>query len=300
RRLRSQEDSPRRRRPLRRRPETNLAQQLAHRRRRNRDPDTLEFTDDPLVAPARVLAGAAKDQLAQRALERRPPRQPVRIGPAAGDQLPVPAKQRTIRSCQPRPRPLSAEDRQRMAQDEDLQLLSATAPPQQPHQREQVPDNEITNDQSKLPSLDHGNRAPNLPSQRLREPRTSLRTLRADQRTPSKHYGAGRPQLSSVPQRGPFRETTDPSRLHRLEPASALRGWFLVRLHDPVLTRECDSALVDLEERERVVRADCGVRDTHLRHYGAPLRNDPEHFDRPAFRITAVEIHEIRAASDPD
>ena len=90
------------------------------------------------------------------------------------------------------------------------------------------------------------------------------------------------------------------SRLHLLEPTSALRGWFLVGLHDPVFTRRCDSALVDLEERERVVRADCGVGDTHLRHHGAPLRNDPEHFDRPAFRIAAVEIHEIRAASDPD
>jgi hypothetical protein len=30
-----------------------------------------------------------------------------------------------------------------MAQDEDLQLLRATRPPKQPHQREQIPDNEI-------------------------------------------------------------------------------------------------------------------------------------------------------------
>ena len=48
------------------------------------------------------------------------------------------------------------------------------------------------------------------------------------------------------------------SRLHRLEPVSALRGWFLVRFRDPVLTGRGDSAVVNLEERECVVRADLG------------------------------------------
>src|SRR6266513_2545075 len=50
---------------------------------------------------------------------------------------------RTIRSCQLRPRAPPAEDRQLMAQNEDLQLLRATRPFQQPHQREQVPNDEV-------------------------------------------------------------------------------------------------------------------------------------------------------------
>jgi len=87
---------------------------------------------------------------------------------------------------------------------------------------------------------------------------------------------------------------------HWLEPASPPSPWFLVCLQDPVFTPRCDSAVVNLVERERVVRPDCGMGDAHFRHDGAPLRNDTEHFDRPAFRIAAVEIHEIRAASDPD
>jgi hypothetical protein len=44
-------------------------------------------------------------------------------------------------------------NRQLVAEDENLQLLRATRPPQQPHQREQVPDNEIDErpDQPALP-----------------------------------------------------------------------------------------------------------------------------------------------------
>jgi hypothetical protein len=42
-----------------------------------------------------------------------------------------------------------------MAEDEDLQLLRATQPPQQPHQGEQVPDNEITKRPEQAASLDH-------------------------------------------------------------------------------------------------------------------------------------------------
>src|SRR2546428_10441839 len=133
-------------RSLWRRLETCLKQDLPHRRRRDADAEALEFADDPLVSPVRVLASETKDQLAERALERRSPGPPVRVCPAAADQLPMPAKQRlrlerearprrlveraaqrreqrAIRSCQLRPRALSAEDRQLMAEDEDLQLL---------------------------------------------------------------------------------------------------------------------------------------------------------------------------------
>jgi hypothetical protein len=42
-----------------------------------------------------------------------------------------------------------------MAEDEDLQLLRATRPPQQPHQGEQVPDNEIHKRPEQAASLDH-------------------------------------------------------------------------------------------------------------------------------------------------
>src|SRR6266498_63526 len=174
-------------RSLWRRLETCLEQHLAHGSRRNRDPETLELADDPFVSPVRILPRETKDQFAERALEPRSPGPPMRVRPPARDQLPVPAKQRlrperegrparpreraaqrrqqcSIRPRQRRPRGLSAEDRQLMAKDEDLQLLRTTRPPQQPHQREQVPDNEIHTrpEQVQPPSITA--RAPNLAS----------------------------------------------------------------------------------------------------------------------------------------
>src|SRR6266480_1821126 len=172
------------------RPETCLAQHLAHRRRRHRDAETLELADDPFVSPVWVLPSETKDQHAQRALERRPPGPSVRVAPAAGDQLPVPAKQRlrleregrpgnpgqraaqhrqqrAIRSGRPRPWGLWAEDRQLVAEDENLQLLRATWPPQQPHQREQVPDNEIHKRPQQAALTSTTARAPDLPSRTL-------------------------------------------------------------------------------------------------------------------------------------
>src|SRR6266540_4522607 len=174
-------------RSLRRRLDSCLEQHLAHGGRRNRDPETLELADDPFLSPVWVLLCETKDQLAERALERRSPGPPVRVCPPARDQLAVPAKQRlrleregrprrlgeraaqrrqqrAIRSRRHRSRGLSAEDRQLMAEDEDLQLLRATGPPQQPHQSEQVPDNEIHErpEQAALPRPRA--RAPNLAS----------------------------------------------------------------------------------------------------------------------------------------
>jgi hypothetical protein len=149
-----------------RRLQTSLEQHLAHRGRRNRDAETLELADDPFVSPLRVLVGETKDQLAQRALERWSPGRPVRVCPAARDKLAVPAKQclrldrkdgpgwpgqrtaqrrqkNTISPRQLRSGGLPAQDRQLVPEHEDLQLLRATRPPQQPYQREHVPDNEI-------------------------------------------------------------------------------------------------------------------------------------------------------------
>src|SRR6266511_2575283 len=89
--------------PLWRRLETGLEQHLAHGRRRHADTETLELADDPVVSPVRVLPRVTKDQLAERALERRSPGPPVRVCPPAGDQLAVPAKQRLRleRECRP-------------------------------------------------------------------------------------------------------------------------------------------------------------------------------------------------------
>src|SRR5215218_2203970 len=87
RRLRSQKGSPRRMRSLWRRLETGLEQHLAHRGCRNRDAETFELADDPLVSPVRVLTGESQDQLAERALQRRSPRRPVRVRPPTGDEL---------------------------------------------------------------------------------------------------------------------------------------------------------------------------------------------------------------------
>jgi hypothetical protein len=87
-----------------RRPKVRLKQHLAHRRRRDTDPDALELADDPLVSPVRVLLGETHDQLAERALERRPSCLPMRVSPAARDKLAVPAQQRVRFDREVRPR----------------------------------------------------------------------------------------------------------------------------------------------------------------------------------------------------
>src|SRR6266545_2368532 len=180
-------------RSLWRRLETCLEQHLAHRRRRDRNTQTLELADDPFVPPVRVLPSETKDQLTERALERRSPGPPLRVGPAARDQLAVPAKQRlrleregrpgglgqraarhrqerTICWCWPRPWGLPTEDRQLMAEDENLQLLRATRPPQSHTSANRFRTTRYINDQSKQPSLDH-DRAPNLASPARQESR---------------------------------------------------------------------------------------------------------------------------------
>src|SRR5919198_4369286 len=91
-------------------------------------------------------------------------------------------QQRAIRARQPPPDTLAAQDRQLMAEEQDLQLLRATRPRQQPHQREQIPHDEIQKRPEQARAFPRrwreGRRyRPPLPSRR--EPRTSLRTLRA-------------------------------------------------------------------------------------------------------------------------
>jgi hypothetical protein len=145
-RLSSEEGTPRRTAPLRRWLETFFEQHLPHRGRRDDDAQTLEFADDPSVSPVRVLVAEPQDQFAQRRLEWRPTGSPVRIRPAASDQLTVPAKQRLGLDREPCPgnprkratqrgqqRPISprrlrlpslpTQHREFMAQHQDLQLL---------------------------------------------------------------------------------------------------------------------------------------------------------------------------------
>src|SRR5262245_48192414 len=114
----------------------------------------------------RVLVGKSQNDRPQRRLEWRPTWCHMRVRPMAGDQLAVPTLQRvrlhwkprpgrsgqraaqrsqqcTIRPGQLRPRGVSAQDGELMAQDEDLELLRTSLPPEQPHEREQVPNDEI-------------------------------------------------------------------------------------------------------------------------------------------------------------
>ena len=130
--------------------------------------------------PQRGFSSARRRISSERAPERRPSRRPARVCPPANDELAVPAKQclrldredwpgwpgqRTLSDAksarisprQLRPRGLPTEDRQLVPKDEDLQLLRATRPSQQPYQREQVPGNEI-HQRANQPSLDHGKR----------------------------------------------------------------------------------------------------------------------------------------------
>jgi len=176
--------------------------------------ETLELADDPFVSPVRILPRETKDQFAERALEPRTPGPPLRVRPPARDQLPVPAKQRlrperegrparpreraaqgrqqrSIRPRERRPRGLSAEDRQLMAKDEDLQLVPATRPPQQPHQREQVPDNEIHNRPEQV-----------QPPRSRQERRTSRGQQLQEPRRVCEPYGLPHQRLPRVDRRG--------------------------------------------------------------------------------------------------
>jgi hypothetical protein len=124
-------------------------QHLPHRGGGDGDSDSLQLAGDALVSPVWILASKAEDHRAQRRLEWRPARLPVQIGPAVSDQLAVPAKQgvrldrearpngpwqraaprrqqRAISAGQPWLGSLPAQNRQLVAQDENLELLRAT------------------------------------------------------------------------------------------------------------------------------------------------------------------------------
>src|SRR6266516_5605453 len=71
------------------RAEPRLPQDLSHRCRRNGDAEAVQLTGEPLIAPARVLARQPKHQRTDLAADRRPTAASA-IGPAPGDQAPMP------------------------------------------------------------------------------------------------------------------------------------------------------------------------------------------------------------------
>ncbi len=155
------------------------------------------------VSPVRVLPSETKDQLAERGLERRSPGPPVRVSPPAGDQLAVPAKQRIWLEREGRPRRLGSERlsdassarsarvgigldacRRRIASSWRRTRISNSferrGRPSSHTRANKFRTTRYTNDQSKQqPSLDHGKSAEPSEPDNSREPRTSLRTLRA-------------------------------------------------------------------------------------------------------------------------
>jgi hypothetical protein len=61
------------------RAEPGLPQNLRHSRRQDGDPETVQLTHDPLVAPARTLARQPQHQRADRLVDRRPPARPPQV-----------------------------------------------------------------------------------------------------------------------------------------------------------------------------------------------------------------------------
>jgi hypothetical protein len=80
------------------------------------DAQAEELALDPAVPPFRVLPGKAQDQLLGLAIDRRSAGPPVRSGPLACDQLPVPSKER-LRPDHERAPHLSGEQPARRGQE---------------------------------------------------------------------------------------------------------------------------------------------------------------------------------------
>jgi hypothetical protein len=82
--------------------EPRLPKDLSHRRRRNGDAEAEQLARDPLAAPTRVLARQPEHQRAGLAADRRPPGATA-VGPAPGDEAPMPPQQRCRRDDERRP-----------------------------------------------------------------------------------------------------------------------------------------------------------------------------------------------------
>jgi hypothetical protein len=152
--MRAQESGPGHPCASRRRIDAHLLEDRPHRGGRDRDAEALELAGDPPVSPGGVLLGEPLDQFAQLVAPARPsPLGPV--GPAAGDEPPVPAEQRLGADEERRPAPprqgarepgqqrpigelelgpgdLATEHGELVAQDEDLDLLGLLAAQEEP------------------------------------------------------------------------------------------------------------------------------------------------------------------------
>jgi hypothetical protein len=151
--------------PARGRVESCLLQRFPHGRRSDADAKAGQLTLNPAVAPARILAGQAKHQAADIAVDRRAPGLPVAgpCRPAAANDVAMPAQyrirghrhpqagspgardhaeqrrdQRPVRPRGLRPGPgLPPQDRELVTQQQYLRVLPGFLPPEQPRPRDQ-------------------------------------------------------------------------------------------------------------------------------------------------------------------
>jgi hypothetical protein len=164
--VRSKEAAPRLRVASRCWRQTGLDEDVADGGRRDTNTELAQFADDAQVAPTRILAGEPQDQLAHLTADRRPTRGAMRIGPAPSDQPAMPGQERlrlheegvpgaarqntaarrqeqAVVRPQPRPRDLTAKDRQLMAEHENLELLGSVSAADEHDQLEQPADNDV-------------------------------------------------------------------------------------------------------------------------------------------------------------
>jgi len=141
----AQERAPREAGTFARWAQARLAEELAHGCCRDGYAEAVELARDPLVAPARVLAGEAQHELLDLASDCWSACSPL-IRPPLRDQSPVPAQQRggrdderpptcsrqktagsgkedSISGFQLRPSNLATQDTELVAEHDDLQLL---------------------------------------------------------------------------------------------------------------------------------------------------------------------------------
>src|SRR5262245_20794212 len=102
RRLGAEELAPCWTRPLPRRTEVLLTQDLLHRGRRHDHTEAFQFAHDTLIAPARVFACESNDQHSNLTVDRRATGSSS-VGPAFRHQTPMPSQKRRRRDKKRRP-----------------------------------------------------------------------------------------------------------------------------------------------------------------------------------------------------
>jgi hypothetical protein len=94
-----------------------VEQDAAHRGGGEAVAEAEEFPSNALLAPARILTGQTQDSLAKAHRDRRSAGRAVRISPAPGDQISVPAQQRRRSHDEHAPRRAAQQPRQRGEKD---------------------------------------------------------------------------------------------------------------------------------------------------------------------------------------